>query len=139
MAEESLAVASQAERAAVGRSRSPWWFYPVTGAVFGAVCVVFLLFPGIPAGLALIASVIASRLLEGRRLRVTGTRRSEFGGRAGIYSVLAIVALIATLGVGMLLVFQLQLTWTAWLVGVAIFLITVAHGWLVERATGRKS
>ena len=99
------------------------------------LCVVFLLAPGIPAGIALILSAIGNRLLNARRIRVTGARVSEFRGGAWVYTVVLGVAMLVTLGLGMFLVFQQHITWVAWVVGVLIFVITVAHGWLIERAS----
>jgi len=42
-ADNALTVADESRRLAVGHARSPWWFYPSTGVVIGAVVCLMLL------------------------------------------------------------------------------------------------
>lgn len=140
-ARESVAVVERAREAPVEPARSPWWYYPASGLVLGAGTGAMLWWsPGVLAGIAVLAMVIAINLLEFARRRVTGVRVSEFGrGRATVYAVAGGILCLGVLALGMFLVFGQHRTWAAWAAAVAIFVLVVASGAAFERASRRRS
>lgn len=134
-AEEALAIAHESRRAAVRQSRSPWWFFPASGAVLGAAGVAVLLAQGIGIGIAVILMSVSLTALELGRRRVTGTRTSEFGrGRATAYAVIFGVCGIAALAAGWFFVKEQNANWAGWAAGAMIFVLVVVGGWVFERA-----
>lgn len=133
-AKESLAIAYEAQNAALRRSRSPWWYFPATGVVVGATAVAVLLGQGIGIGVAVILMAVALPILESVRRRVTGTRITEFGhGRATGYAAVFLALGLVTLAAGWFFVMEQDVTWVAWVTGLVVGVFLTVGGWIFER------